>query len=169
MPTAGAVTWCGLPLSLLADTVSGELGQWLAFSLWLNSWRGRWRERETKKHGKCMDKYTASGKLWKCMEMHIYIFIWNVEKWIWKTNICGNVLDIFWSKICALSQTRFCAQSSKSSFNQLRKTSKPFGWFRQISALDTWHIQNTKKIECLPVESPISLTVFCGFKSPTRG
>ena len=35
----------------------------------------RERERETKKHGKCMDKYTASGKLWKCMEMHIYIYI----------------------------------------------------------------------------------------------
>ena len=27
-------------------TVSGVLGRWLAFSLWLNSWRGRWRERE---------------------------------------------------------------------------------------------------------------------------
>ena len=23
-----------------------------------------------------MDKYTASGKLWKCMEMHIYIYIY---------------------------------------------------------------------------------------------
>ena len=45
-PLPGAVIWRGLPQSSLADTLfSGGLGCWLAFSLWLNSWRGRWNTK----------------------------------------------------------------------------------------------------------------------------